>query len=126
MTRDTYILGMKVSPTSYSHSSDAICDWSRQQLSRYVCVANVYNAMTAYDCSEFRRATNGADLVTPDGMPLVWCLKAFGHSDASRVYGPDLTEVLIARAASSGISIGFYGSTPETVQLLLLAIRSRY
>jgi N-acetylglucosaminyldiphosphoundecaprenol N-acetyl-beta-D-mannosaminyltransferase len=122
----SYILGMRVDPTSYDNASRAIFDWAREKSSRYVCVANVYNVMTAHDCDEFRRATNGADLVTPDGMPLVWCLRAVGHSRAGRVYGPDLTAALIVRAASSGFSVGFYGSTPETIQLLQLAIQSRY
>jgi N-acetylglucosaminyldiphosphoundecaprenol N-acetyl-beta-D-mannosaminyltransferase len=121
-----YVLGMRVDPTSYESASQVIVDWAREKSPRYVCVANVYNVMTAHDCSEFRRATNGADLVTPDGMPLVWSLKALGHRGATRVYGPDLTQVLIARAASSGISIGFYGGTREAVQLLRNAVQFRY
>ena len=121
-----YVLGMRVDPTCYEKASRTILEWARAKSSRYVCVANVYNAMTAHDSSEFLRVTNGADLVTPDGMPLVWCLKAFGHSQASRVYGPDLTRAVIAKAALSGISVGFYGGTPETVQLLLPAIQSQY
>jgi N-acetylglucosaminyldiphosphoundecaprenol N-acetyl-beta-D-mannosaminyltransferase len=121
-----YILGMRVDPTHYEEASWTILQWARENASRYVCVANVYNVMTGHECGEFLRVTNGADLVTPDGMPLVWCLKALGHSRASRVYGPDLTEVLLARAASSGISVGFYGGTPETVQLLQQSIQLRY
>ena len=122
----SYILGMRVDPTSYEKASRSILAWARENSSRYVCVANVFNAMTSHDCGEFLRATNGADIVTPDGMPLVWCLRAFGHSRASRVYGPDLTKALFAKAASSGISVGFYGGTPEAVQLLQPAIQSQY
>ena len=33
---------------------------------------------------------NGADLVTSDGVPLVWGLKLLGLSAAERVYGPTL------------------------------------
>src|SRR5208283_106397 len=33
---------------------------------------------------------------------------------------------LIAAAATSGISVGLYGSTPETLQLLRAAVVSRY
>jgi N-acetylglucosaminyldiphosphoundecaprenol N-acetyl-beta-D-mannosaminyltransferase len=121
-----YILGMRVDPTCYEKASQSILKWAREKSSKYVCVANVFNAMTAHDCSEFMRVTNEADLVTPDGMPLVWCLKAFGLSHATRVYGPDLTRALIAKAAASGIPVGFYGGTSETVELLGPAIRSQY
>ncbi len=121
-----YVLGMRVDPTSYECASRIVLDWAREKSSRYVCVANVYNAMTAHDNGAFRRATNGADLVTPDGMPLVWCLRAFGYRRATRVYGPDLAHALMAKAASGGVSVGFYGSTYETVQLLKPAVQSRY
>ena len=120
------VLGMRVDPTSYDNAAQVILDWAREKSSRYVCVANVYNVMTAHDCREFLRVTNAADLVTPDGMPLVWCLRAMGHSHASRVYGPDLAQALMAKAASSGISVGFYGGTPETIQLLRNTVESRH
>src|SRR5665213_3627864 len=83
------ILGMKVHGTSYSHASGLALDWARGHASRYVCVATVNNVMEAYDSAAFRRVMNEADLVTPDGMPLVWGLKLLGYRSASRVYGPD-------------------------------------
>ena len=61
---------------------------------------------------------NDADLVTPDGMPLVWSLRLLGHKDASRVYGPDLMPHLLEMAAVNGIPVGFYGSSPATLEKL--------
>ena len=121
-----HILGMRVDATSYEHASNAVCQWAEAQGSRYVCIANVYNAMTAYDSVAFRRATNEADLVTPDGVPLVWCLRLLGHGPASRVYGPDLTQLLLSMAASKGLSVGFYGSSPLTVLRLQQIAQQRY
>ena len=42
----------------------------------YVCVAATHLIMEAYDSATLRRV-NSADLVTPDGRPLVWALKAW-------------------------------------------------
>jgi transposase len=36
--------------------------------------------MEAYDDAEFRQIVNAADLVTPDGMPLVWMMRLQGQA----------------------------------------------
>ena len=46
--------------------------------------------MESHDDLTFQKIVNGADLVTPDGVPLVWALKLLGVQEATRVYGPDL------------------------------------
>lgn len=64
----------------------------------------------------FQEVTNTADLVTPDGMPLVWALKLLGHPEAERVYGPTLTLHVCEAATREGIPVGLYGGTPESLQ----------
>jgi N-acetylglucosaminyldiphosphoundecaprenol N-acetyl-beta-D-mannosaminyltransferase len=122
----TCILGMKVSPTDYGHASELICEWSSRRLSKYVCVANVSSVMEAYDSERFQRVMNEADLVTPDGMPLVWGLRLLGRSHATRVYGPELMPLLLEKAAKRGLTVGFYGAAPETLERLLRVMRARY
>src|ERR1700722_13566301 len=97
-----HILGMKVNRTSYQSAANLVRTWAECRASRYVCVATVNNVMEAYDSSCFRRVMNEADLVTPDGMPLVWGLKLLGRTEATRVYGPDLTPVVLRQAAEQG------------------------
>jgi UDP-N-acetyl-D-mannosaminuronic acid transferase (WecB/TagA/CpsF family) len=70
-----YILRMRVDATSYQDATERIIGWARRSESRYVCVAAVNNVMQAHDDEDFRKAMNRADLVTPDGMPLVWGLR---------------------------------------------------
>jgi N-acetylglucosaminyldiphosphoundecaprenol N-acetyl-beta-D-mannosaminyltransferase len=122
----TSVLGMKVSWTSYQHASDLILSWARQQASKYVCVATVNNVMESYDSEVFRSVMNQADLVTPDGMPVVWALRLLGHKEATRVYGPDLTPVLLEKAAAAGIPVGFYGSAPEVLNQLVARVQKRF
>jgi N-acetylglucosaminyldiphosphoundecaprenol N-acetyl-beta-D-mannosaminyltransferase len=109
------ILGMNVNPTSYAEASRTIMDWAEHGLSRYVCVATVNNVMESWDSPAFRKLTNQADMVTPDGMPLVWGLRMMGFRNASRVYGPDLTPIVLQLAADSGVPVGFYGSTQDVL-----------
>ena len=104
--------------TSYGHATALVCYWAENKLSRYVCVATVNNVMEGYDSADFKAVTNGADLVTPDGMPLVWGLKALGLN-ASRVYGPDLTPQILGAAAERGLGVGFYGSSEDVLDRLV-------
>jgi N-acetylglucosaminyldiphosphoundecaprenol N-acetyl-beta-D-mannosaminyltransferase len=82
--------------------------------------------MESYDSEEFRGVMNAADLVTPDGMPLVWALRLLGRRDATRVYGPDLTPMLLQKAEEEGVPVGFYGAAQWVLDRLLAAVRARY
>lgn len=88
---------------------------ARQKRCNYVCLSNVHMCMEAYDSPEFNRVVNNADLVVPDGMPLVWALKALGEESAAQVRGADLLLHTCEKAEKNGIPIGLYGGTPESL-----------
>jgi len=125
-TSSRLILGMRVDATHYETATDQILRWAAQGQSRYICVAAVNNVMHSYDDPTFRDAMNGADLVTPDGMPLVWGLRRLGVTDATRVYGPDLTPLLLAAAEREAIPVGFLGSAPHVLAMLLDEVDRRW
>jgi N-acetylglucosaminyldiphosphoundecaprenol N-acetyl-beta-D-mannosaminyltransferase len=104
-----------VDASSYADATERILHWSRSSSGRYVCVANVHMTMEAVDDEGFRDLVNGADLVVPDGMPLVWSLRRLGVPGAGRVYGPTLTLRLCRAAAEAGVPIGLYGGRPEAI-----------
>lgn len=121
-----YVLGMKVNPTSYSDATALIHSWAARGESRYVCVATVNNVMEAYDSEAFQGVMNEADLVTPDGMPVVWALQLLGRKHATRVYGPDLMPILLEQAAERGVPVGFYGGTVRVLDQLLRVVAHRF
>ena len=84
----------------------------------YVCVATVHMVMEAHDDPEFAARVNAADLVVPDGMPLVWMQKRLGAGQASRVRGNDLTINLCRYAEGAGMSVGFYGGRQEVLEAI--------
>jgi N-acetylglucosaminyldiphosphoundecaprenol N-acetyl-beta-D-mannosaminyltransferase len=67
-----------------------------------------------------------ADLVTADGMPLVWMLRKLGIPSASRVYGPDATPLILQAAEREGLPVGFYGGTAPVLDRLLALVHHRY
>jgi hypothetical protein len=92
-----HVLGMRVDATSYEDASQRVARWAHDGRSAYVCVATVHMTMEAFDSSAFQRVVNGADLVTPDGRPLVWALRSLGVRDATQVRGTDLTTHVVER-----------------------------
>lgn len=121
-----HILGMRVDATSYEDASRKVLQQARRGQSAYVCVANVHMNMETFDSAEFRRVVNEADLVTPDGRPLVWALRSLGVRGASQVRGADLTMHVIKRAAHENIPIGLYGGTPESLEDFVRLLEGKF
>lgn len=82
------VFGMRLDRTNYEDAVAQICDWAERGESKTVVCANVHVAMEAHDSPEFQAEINQADLVTPDGMPLVWLLRAIEWLAARRGTGP--------------------------------------
>jgi N-acetylglucosaminyldiphosphoundecaprenol N-acetyl-beta-D-mannosaminyltransferase len=126
MPGDAKILGVRVDPTSYTAATSRIVEWAKIGGSYSVCIANVHVIMEAHDHADFKEVVNGADLTTPDGMPLVWTLRRLGYPDQERVYGPELTLRLIEASAHEDIPVGLYGGSPETLQSLIDVFKQKY
>lgn len=117
---------MQVDVTTYANAVRQILRWGRERRGRYVCVATVHMVMEAYDDPHFQQAVNQADLVTSDGVPLVWALRLLGAEAATRVYGPDLVPALCQEATNQNVPVGFYGGTPEVLERMAAELRRRW
>ncbi len=121
------ILGMRVHATNYDDASSRVMAWAgAEDRRRYVCVTTVHTVMEAHDDASLLQIVNNADLVTPDGMPLVWGLRLLGVRDAARVYGPELTPRVLAAAARAGVPVGFYGGKPAVLEKLIAVAREQF
>jgi N-acetylglucosaminyldiphosphoundecaprenol N-acetyl-beta-D-mannosaminyltransferase len=120
------ILGVRVDAVTYGHVQTQVIDWAHRRQSRYVCVANVHMVMEAYDNRSFRDIVNGAAIVTPDGMPLVWSLRLLGILHPQRVYGPTLTLAICEKAAQERIPVAFIGGTPAALKGLVASLKERF
>ncbi len=121
-----WILGVRVESLGSEQVVQRLLDWARQGQSRYVCLATVYSLMLAQESPAYRQALDGADLVVPDGMPLVWALHRLGIRGATRIAGPDLAPLLMEAAEREGVPVGFYGGRPEVLAALLARVRARF
>jgi len=64
----------------------------------------------AHRDQEFAPILTSADLIAPDGMPLVWMLKLQGAYQQDRVAGLDVMLALCEQASTEGVSVFFLGS----------------
>lgn len=114
------VVGVPLSRTSYDQVLEAIRDRPADK-ALVAAFCNVHSVMTARREREVAAALRTAEFACPDGVPLVWALRALGHRDQERVYGPDLME----RALAFGVDLGWrhylYGATAETLDRLTVA-----
>jgi len=85
----------------------------------YVCFSTVHMIMESHDNPEYAGRVNAADLIVPDGMPLVWMQKFQGEKQATRVRANDLMIQLCAYAEKNNLSVGFYGGKQSVIDAIL-------
>jgi len=122
----TSVLGINVSETSYESATNQIHSWARAGEFRAVYATSVHGVMEAHDEHKFRDVLNRADLITPDGMPLVWMLRLKGILNQQRVYGPTLTIHVLEMAAREQIPVGFYGGESSMLEKLVARLSKMY
>jgi N-acetylglucosaminyldiphosphoundecaprenol N-acetyl-beta-D-mannosaminyltransferase len=120
------VLDVRLDITNYMDATQQVLEWAKCGTSHYVCAANVHTLMETYDSPDFKEMVNSADLITPDGMPLVWMMRAKGVGRQERVYGPFLMLQVLEAAIHHKIPIGFYGSAPKVLDLLIKRLQARY
>lgn len=120
------VLGLNVDFTDYQKVIARITDLARAAGGGYVCVANVHMTIEAEDDRTYRDLVNDADLVVPDGTPLVWMQRWQGNEGASQVRGPSLMPMLMGHAEREGLKVGFLGGRQEVLERLLERARSDF
>ena len=103
-----------------------ILRWAKMRASRAVCLANVHMLMEAERNASYRKVLHQADLVTPDGKPLVLMLRRLGILHQNQVAGMDVFENLCDLAQQAGISVYFLGSTEDILDKMKHRISQDY
>jgi len=120
------ILGVHVAVSSYDELIQKCLPWARERQSRALFFAAVHMVMESIQDPVFLARLNGAGTIFPDGMPLVWALRALGERHAQRVCGPDAMAALLAAAEKAGVSVGFYGGSQAALDAMIGVVRLRH
>lgn len=100
--------------------------WAKLRTSKVVCLANVHMLMEAYWNPTFAKVLHQADLVTPDGKPLVLMLRQLGIRDQNQVAGMDVFLNLCDLAEQTGIKVYFLGSTKSILEKIKHKLNREY
>ena len=120
------LLGVGVNILNIDLCLGIIDNWIHERQRNYVCVVPAHSIMDAYHDPDFRNILNSSGLTTPDGMSIVWIMKLKGHSNVSRVYGPDLLLSLCESGIDHGYRHYFYGGHKGVLEELIKKLEKRY
>ena len=113
------ILGVRVDAAQIPDVCATVEQWVQQRdRCHYVAVTGMHGIMEAQHDLEFKSILNAADLVVPDGMPLVWLSRFRGRPLARRVYGPELMLEVCRRTASRTCHHFLVGGAPGVADRL--------
>jgi N-acetylglucosaminyldiphosphoundecaprenol N-acetyl-beta-D-mannosaminyltransferase len=104
------VINFSITSLSCEEQINTMVKWGKSNLSKVVCIANVHMLIEGHYNPAFGAVLQNADLVTPDGMPLVWMLRFLGSVRQDRVAGIDVLEGLCKRAEKNGVGVYFLGS----------------
>lgn len=120
------ILGVQVSVVNMGIAQKQFQTWITEHGNHYVCVVPAHSIMECVNNPGLLPVFNGADMVTPDGMAVVWLAKLKGHPEVSRVYGPDLLMESCKRGLELGWRHYFLGGTTEAKEELKKVLQSHF
>lgn len=112
------VLGVRVHAVQIPNVVAQIRNWiSERDRCHYIAVTGMHGVSESQRDLSFRKVLNEADLVVPDGMPLVWLGRRQGHPLRRRVYGPELMQTF-CRTTGSQYRHFLYGGMPGVPERL--------
>ncbi len=120
------IISLNINILNYSQAVIDIISLAKKRIPSYVCFANVHMVIEAYWNSNLAINVNNANLVTADGVPLKLALKILYGIYTERIAGMDMMPSLIKECEKEKLSIGFYGSSDQTLNAIKERIKAEH
>ncbi|MEC4818776.1 MAG: WecB/TagA/CpsF family glycosyltransferase [Scytonema sp. PMC 1069.18] len=120
------VLDFPITALRFQDQMQTILRWAAARESKTVCVANVHMLMEAYWNPDFGTVLQNSDLVTPDGMPLVWMMRLLGARHQDRVAGIDILQATCQLAQKENIGVFFLGSQIEILARMRARLEKEY
>jgi N-acetylglucosaminyldiphosphoundecaprenol N-acetyl-beta-D-mannosaminyltransferase len=121
------VLGVRVDAVQIPDVIALLEEWIRARgRTRYVAVTGMHGVTEAQHSPEMKAILNAADLVVPDGMPLVWVGRVRGFPLKRRVNGPELMLTFCERTEGRGYRHFFYGGADGVADLLAETLKKKF
>ena len=106
------IAGIPIDDLTMDEALDRIEEFIASGRPHQIATVNADFIVKAWDDPELRYILQAADMLTADGMPLVWGARLLGVPLQDRVTGADLAPALAKRGAQKGWRFYFLGAHP--------------
>lgn len=126
MKKEIEVFNIKINPLTINKFVEYIYS---NLLNGNKIVQNGVNSFSIIELTkkpELVQAFNNSELVSIDGMSLVWALKFLGYSVPERVACPDLAEEILNLANEKKFRVYFLGSSQQNLQMAVKTITSIY
>ncbi|MGD1858555.1 MAG: WecB/TagA/CpsF family glycosyltransferase [Leptolyngbyaceae cyanobacterium] len=120
------VTGTKITALPFKEQISTIIRWTNKRSSRIICVANVHMLMDSRKNKNLQRALENADLITPDGMPIVWVMRSLGIRNQDRVAGLDIFLAVCHQAIRNNVSIYLLGSTQDVLSKMKVRLKHEF
>lgn len=121
------VFDVPVSEITREETVEAVIEHAQQSSPFSVAFMPVHSLMIAVENEKFKKAIESFDIVAPDGQPVKWALNHFHKCGLKeRVYGPDTTLDICAKAEEKGLSVFFYGSSDEVLTKLKVNLKKQF
>lgn len=120
------VLGVKIDAVTVEEATDRIFKMLKEPYSHAVFTPNSEIVYAAYKDEEFCDILNTADMLTPDGIGIVYASKILGMPLSERAGGYDIACKVIERIAESGESLYLFGGKPEVAEKAAENLKEKY
>ena len=120
------LLGVKVHRVTMSDTLEVIREFIASGKPHIIVTADASGIARAQSDQEFKDLINAADLVTPDGIGVLWGAEKLGTPLIERVSGVEIAEQMCKLSAEDGFSIYFLGAAPGVAELAGQKMAEKY
>lgn len=120
------ILGVNIDKTTNTEAVDKIYQMLNEKGNHAVFTPNSEIILMAYKDSEFCALLNSAELLTADGIGVVYASRILRNPVPERVAGYDMACGIIARIAESGHRLYLFGGKPGVAEKAEENLKEKY
>lgn len=111
------IMGVRFHAVTLNEAVDYAMNRIHMKKKGYIVTPNPEIVYLTLDDPAFRSLINGAALVLPDGIGIIYAAKILGKALFGRVTGIDFADLLMHRLAQEGLRLFLLGAKPGVAEL---------
>jgi N-acetylglucosaminyldiphosphoundecaprenol N-acetyl-beta-D-mannosaminyltransferase len=124
--KEHYAFGIKFNLLSMSELINIIDYNIKNNKKTNIVVVNVFVLVMCQKDEKFKQIINNADIITIDGMPILWILKLFKYDVKEKLSGPDIFIEILKLAEVKKYNVYFLGAKQEILEQMIINLKNKF